>query len=99
MAEIGDPDNGAVAPQIDAESPDSSLRRIAHPVGAFLTVAAVNLAVQLKTDGLIDPDGYYHIRWSQLLGQGLLHGTLPRFVWLPLTILNEHDYADHHFLF
>ena len=77
----------------------ASLRRIAHPVAAFLAVAAVNVAVQLKMPGLADPDGYYHIRWAEQLGLGFAEGRLARFVWLPLTILNEHDYADHHFLF
>src|SRR4030095_2218765 len=24
---------------------------------------------------------------------------MPTFEWLPLTVLNPHDYADHHFLF
>ena len=47
-----------------------------------------------------DFDGYYHIRWSQLLWQSVRAGTfIPRFEWLPLTILNPRDYVDHHFLF
>jgi hypothetical protein len=47
-----------------------------------------------------DLDGYYHIRWSQLLWQGMRAGHFPpRFTWLPLTTLNPRDYVDHHLLF
>lgn len=47
-----------------------------------------------------DFDGYYHIKWSQLLWQGLLSGHFPpAFTWLPLTTLNSSRYADQHFLF
>ena len=77
----------------------ATLRRIAHPIVAVLAAAGLNLALQVKSQGFADPDGYYHIRWSRLLGDGLSHGSLPDFTWLPLTILNERDYADHHFLF
>jgi len=47
-----------------------------------------------------DFDGYYHIRWSQLLWDGIRHRHFPpSFTWLPLTSLNPHDYADQHLLF
>jgi hypothetical protein len=47
-----------------------------------------------------DWDGYYHIRVSQLLWENFSQGKwLPEFKWLPLTVLNPKDYADHHFLF
>lgn len=47
-----------------------------------------------------DWDGYYHIRWSSLLWENFSQGKwLPEFKWLPLTVLNPQDYADHHFLF
>ena len=47
-----------------------------------------------------DFDGYYHIKWSQLLWQGLRSGHFPpAFTWLPLTTLNPAQYADQHFLF
>src|ERR1044072_7926596 len=47
-----------------------------------------------------DWDGYYHIRWSQLLWENFSQGKwLPEFKWLPLTVLSPQDYADHHFLF
>ncbi|MCV4803570.1 hypothetical protein OFC41_33625, partial [Escherichia coli] len=45
-------------------------------------------------------DGYYHIRWASLLWENLSAGKwLPRFEWLPLTVLSPERYADHHFLF
>jgi len=47
-----------------------------------------------------DFDGYYHIKWSQLLWNGLRNGHFPpAFTWLPLTTLNPSDYADQHFLY
>ncbi|MGI8554816.1 MAG: hypothetical protein ACR2LT_00445, partial [Pyrinomonadaceae bacterium] len=58
--------------------------------------------LQRSTDAICcgDWDGYYHIRWSSLLWENFKHGRgLPEFTWLPLTVLNARDYADHHFLF
>ena len=58
--------------------------------------------LQRSTDAICcgDWDGYYHIRWSSLLWENFKHGHwLPEFTWLPLTVLNPRDYADHHFLF
>ena len=58
--------------------------------------------LQRSTDAICcgDWDGYYHIRWSSLLWENFKHGKwLPEFTWLPLTVLNARDYADHHFLF
>jgi hypothetical protein len=47
-----------------------------------------------------DFDGYYHIRWSRLLWDGIRsHHFPPLFIWLPLTTLNPKDYVDHHLLF
>ena len=58
--------------------------------------------MQFSTDAICcgDWDGYYHIRWSSLLWESFKSGHwLPEFKWLPLTVLNPQDYADHHFLF
>lgn len=47
-----------------------------------------------------DYDGYYHIKWSRLLWEGMREGHFPpTFKWLPLTTLNPHDYVDHHLFF
>src|ERR1044071_1931205 len=46
-----------------------------------------------------DFDGYYHIKWSQTLWQGLrAHHFPPQFIWLPLTTLNARAYVEHHLL-
>ncbi|MDQ3907247.1 MAG: hypothetical protein M3268_02770 [Acidobacteriota bacterium] len=70
-------------------------------VGALVVGAAFGY-LQFSTPAICcgDLDGYYHIRWSQLLLDGLRHGHFPpQFTWLPLTTLNARDYVDHHFLF
>lgn len=58
--------------------------------------------LQYSTAGICcgDFDGYYHIKWSQMLWEGIKHGQLRLpFNGLPLTTLNPHDYADQHYLF
>ncbi|MFN2479988.1 MAG: hypothetical protein ABR554_00710 [Pyrinomonadaceae bacterium] len=70
-------------------------------VGALVVGAAFGY-LQFSTRAICcgDFDGYYHIRWSQLLWDGLRTGHFPpRFEWLPLTTLNPRDYVDHHLLF
>jgi hypothetical protein len=47
-----------------------------------------------------DYDGYYHIKWSRLLWEGMKEGRFPpTFKWLPLTTLNPQAYVDHHLFF
>src|SRR5688500_6287344 len=47
-----------------------------------------------------DFDGYYHIKWSRLLWEGIRGKHFPpAFTWLPLTTLNPDSYVDHHLLF
>src|SRR4051812_27170026 len=88
-------------PEARVETPPSawSLWRLAHLGAAYTVIAAALWYIQSVTPAIIDPDGYYHIRWSRLLWESLPHGRLPTFVWLPLTILNRDAYVDHHFLF
>jgi hypothetical protein len=52
--------------------------------------------IQFSTDNLVGTDGYYHIKFASLMR---LEGLKPGFPWLPLTILNPGEFADHHFLF
>ncbi|MDQ3062831.1 MAG: hypothetical protein M3R14_08230, partial [Acidobacteriota bacterium] len=69
--------------------------------GFFVTVLLMTI-LQFSTQAICcgDWDGYYHIKWSSLLWENFKQGKwLPEFVWLPLTVLNAQDYADHHFLF
>ena len=52
--------------------------------------------IQFSTPDLPDNDGFYHIKFAQLMSS---EGFLPEFRWLPLTILNQDDFYNHHFLF
>ena len=68
----------------------------------FFAIVLVMVLLQFSTEAICcgDWDGYYHIKWSLLLWESFKSGGwLPDFIWLPLTVLNARDYADHHFLF
>lgn len=66
------------------------------PAGMF-TLFALGLAyLQYATPAIVETDGYYHIKMAWLMRQ---EGLTPAFGWLPLTILNESAYYDHHFLY
>lgn len=76
--------------------------RWVYLVFGFITILMLMIILQRSTDAICcgDWDGYYHIRWSEILWKSLSSGQgLPEFKWLPLTILNPQDYNDHHFLF
>jgi hypothetical protein len=76
--------------------------RVIYLIFGFIAILMVMIYLQKQTDAICcgDWDGYYHIRWSSLLWENFKHGKwLPSFDWLPLTVLNAHSYADHHFLF
>ena len=62
----------------------------------FLTFFMVMAIVQFATPDMPDNDGFYHIRYAEIMRQ---QGFKPDFPWLPLSILNSREYADHHFLF
>lgn len=53
-------------------------------------------AIQFVTPNLVDNDGYYHLKLAQLMWE---EGLRPAFPWLPLTVLNQRDFVDHHFLY
>jgi hypothetical protein len=73
----------------------------------FLVFGAVAIALifrklQYSTQSVCcgDYDGYYHIKWSRLVWEGMKAGHFPpRFDWLPQTTLNPNDYVDHHLFF
>lgn len=76
--------------------------RVIYLIFGLIAIAMVMTFLQTRTAAICcgDWDGYYHIRWSQLLWQNFSQFKwLPTFEWLPLTVLNPQDYADHHFLF
>lgn len=53
--------------------------------------------IEFSGPAILDNDGYYHIRWANMLKESAPR--LPKFEQLPLTTLNERDYVDHHYLF
>ncbi len=76
--------------------------RVVYLIFGFIAIVMVLSFLQFRTEAVCcgDWDGYYHIRWSQLLWESFSQGKwLPSFEWLPLTVLNPEDYNDHHFLF
>ena len=76
--------------------------RFVYLIFAFVAIAMVMSFLQFRTAAICcgDWDGYYHIKWSQLMWQNFSQGKwLPTFEWLPLTVLNPQHYNDHHFLF
>ncbi len=82
------------------ESPEGI--QLIYLVFGFIAIAFVMIMVQYSTEAICcgDQDGYYHIRWSSLLWANFSQlQWLPEFSWLPLTVLNPSDYADHHFMF
>lgn len=83
------------------EAPDFWVRAIYLLIGA-VAIATVFIRLQFSTDSVCcgDFDGYYHIKWSSLLWNGIRHGIFPpAFTWLPLTTLDPKGYVDHHLLF
>lgn len=77
--------------------------RTADLVAGGIAIALVFSYLQHSTDAICcgDFDGYYHMKWARLLWENIRsrHFAPPLFTWLPLTTLNPHDYADHHYLF
>ena len=74
--------------------------RAGHLAIGAVAILSVFFYLQFATDAILDVDGYYHIRWSRLLWDGILRGAFPHsFPYLPLTTLNPQDYVDHHLLF
>ncbi len=72
-----------------------TLQRIL-PLLLFLLFVAVMALVQFSTPDMPDNDGYYHIKLAALMRED---GLTPGFDWLPLSILSETEFYDHHFLF
>jgi hypothetical protein len=87
--------NWRIVSRLAAISP-SAVRVTLTAIGmgvAFLTFLAL---VQFSTPALAGVDGYYHIRFADLMRT---QGFKPHFPWLPLTILNAREFYDHHFLY
>lgn len=67
--------------------------RMAQLYGLLLVLFGI---IQFSAAGLVDVDGYYHIKMADLIRT---EGFTPNFKWLPYTILNADDYVNHHFLY
>lgn len=80
---------------------DEAVRWV-YLIFGFCAIVLLMVMLQFSTKAICcgDWDGYYHIRWSQLIWENLKHFKMPpEFTWLPLTVLNANSYADHHFFF
>lgn len=71
-------------------------RELAVVLGLFALFLLLLAAVQFATPNLVGNDGYFHIRFAQIMRE---QGIRPDFPWLPLTVLNPDQYADHHLLY
>ena len=72
--------------------------RLARAASVLAIAVVPHVVVQRATPGLVDADGYYHIRYAELLRHALPHLRFP-FPWLPETILDPAEFTDHHLLF
>jgi hypothetical protein len=62
----------------------------------FALFSALFAFVQFGTLALADNDGFYHLRMAALTRQ---YGLRVPFTWLPLSILNQNGFSDHHLLY
>ncbi len=80
---------------------EPAIRIIQLLIGA-VAIGFIFWLLQFSTSAICcgDFDGYYHIKWTRTLWEGIKSGHFPpAFPWLPLTTLNQKDYVDHHLLF
>ena len=70
--------------------------RILLPLGLLLLFMIGMSAIEFASPDLPDNDGFYHIKLAWLMRT---EGLKPDFPYLPLSILNEREFYDHHFLF
>lgn len=66
------------------------------PIALFLFFFLGMALIQFATSDMPDNDGFYHIKLAWLMRT---EGLKPAFPYLPLSILNENEFYDHHFLF
>ena len=80
-------------------APEGSAASLRAAVLAVAGGAVVLAFLQFVTPALIGIDGYFHIRYADVIRRAGLGGFPPPFPWLPLTILGPDRYADHHMLY
>jgi len=66
------------------------------PLGLFLLFVIGMALVQFATPDMPDNDGFYHIKLAWIMRT---EGLKPDFPWMPLSIMNQKEFYDHHFLF
>jgi len=75
---------------------DALIRKQFLPIALFLLFFLGMAWIQFATPDMPDNDGFYHIKLAWLMRT---EGLKPEFPYLPLSILNEGEFYDHHFLF
>ena len=75
---------------------DTLIEKRFLPVALFLLFFLGMALIQFVTADMPDNDGFYHIKLAWLMRT---EGLKPAFPYLPLSILNENEFYDHHFLF
>ncbi len=71
-------------------------RALATAVTLFIIFVSGLAIVQYGSPALAGNDGYYHMKMGYLIRT---EGLKPDFPYLPMTILNEEAYYDHHMLY
>ena len=72
------------------------MRKQFLPIALFLLFFFGMALIQFVTPDMPDNDGFYHIKLAWLMRT---EGLKPDFPYLPLSILNQNEFYDHHFLF
>jgi len=72
------------------------MRKQILPIALFLVFFLGMALIQFATPDMPDNDGFYHIKLAWLMRT---EGLKPDFPYLPLSILSEDQFYDHHFLF
>ena len=72
------------------------IRKQLLPIALFVLFFLGMAWMQFVTPDMPDNDGFYHIKLAWLMRT---EGLKPDFPYLPLSILNEQGFYDHHFLF
>src|ERR1044071_9627614 len=69
------------------------MRKQILPIALFLIFFLSMALIQFFTPDMPDNDGFYHIKLAWLMRT---EGLKPDFPFLPLSILNEQEFYDHH---
>ena len=73
-----------------------AMQKYLVPIALFLLFFLGMALIQFATPDMPDNDGFYHIKLAWLMRT---EGLKPEFPYLPLSILNQREFYDHHFLF